>query len=100
MTDSGPRLRAAMPADFEFALDVEKAALGPYIERTFGWDEQAMRALHVRRFDPSLLRIVVDAGRDVGLVKVRAERTRAEAFVRSEWAHQVAGCRVDRRDER
>ena len=61
-------LRPATARDSRFAYDLKKAALGEYVERTCGWDENVQRKLHQRRFRPSETQIIVCENRDIGLI--------------------------------
>ena len=64
-------LRPATQRDSGFAFAVKKAALGEYVRETYGWDEDDQRQLHEQRFRTSSTRIIVDQGKDIGLVAVR-----------------------------
>ena len=46
------RFRRALPADSDFVYKVKKEALGPYIEKTWGWDEDFQIRFHARAYDP------------------------------------------------
>jgi hypothetical protein len=61
-----PTLRPARREDSEFVFQVKKAALGKYIEQTWGWDEGFQRDLHVRDYDPTTTEIISWQGADVG----------------------------------
>jgi len=63
-----PTLREATAADAEFAYSVKRAALGEYVEKTWGWDEGEQRRLHERRFPSQDVRIIGVAGTDVGVL--------------------------------
>jgi ribosomal protein S18 acetylase RimI-like enzyme len=63
-------LRPATDQDSEFVYLVKKAALGPYIELTWGWDEEFQRRFHRDDYDPAGTQIVVESGRDVGWLLV------------------------------
>jgi ribosomal protein S18 acetylase RimI-like enzyme len=69
-----PTLRPARPEDSEFVFQVKKAALGSYIEQTWGWDEGFQRDLHVREYDPTTTEIISWRGTDVGWLEVDAGR--------------------------
>ena len=62
--------RPATDKDFEFAYQVKKAALGPYIEKTWGWDEDWQRNYHEEDFDASKLEIIQIAGEDIGTLEI------------------------------
>jgi len=53
MTAIAWTLRAATAGDRDFIVEVNRAAMGPYLEATFGWDEAALRAYFHERFDAS-----------------------------------------------
>jgi len=63
-------LRPATQDDSQFAFDAKKAAVGEYVRETYGWDEQEQRRLHEKRFCPSAIRIIMSAGRSIGLVSI------------------------------
>ena len=63
-------LRQAASADDEFAYQVKKEALGPYVTQVWGWDENVQRDFHRKEFDPSHLQIVTLGGRDIGTIEV------------------------------
>jgi ribosomal protein S18 acetylase RimI-like enzyme len=60
------RLRPATEADFEALFEVHVAALRPYVEGLWGWDEALQRELLTDRFDPSRDRVIVIDGAVVG----------------------------------
>jgi len=62
--------RKATPADSEFAYRVKKAAFKSYAEKVWGWDEEEQKRLHERRYQSQDFRIVVSAGKDVGVASV------------------------------
>jgi ribosomal protein S18 acetylase RimI-like enzyme len=64
-------LRPATAADSEFCYLVRRAALGPYVRATWGWEEDVQRGFHLRGFDPERTRIVVVEGRDAGVLVVQ-----------------------------
>jgi ribosomal protein S18 acetylase RimI-like enzyme len=59
-------LRAATEDDSEFVFLVKKAALGTYIEQTWGWDESFQRQYHQTNYVSGQTRIIVADGIDVG----------------------------------
>ncbi len=63
-------LRPATAADSEFCYRLHRAAMGPYIEAIWGWDEADQRGFHERGFDPANTQIVTIEGDDVGSVTV------------------------------
>jgi GNAT superfamily N-acetyltransferase len=66
----GLALRPATQADGAFLFDLLKAALGPYVAQTWGWDEDWQRDHFWSRFTPEGAQIVVFHGRDVGVFRV------------------------------
>ena len=64
--------RKASAADSEFAYLVKRAAFKCYAEKGWGWDEDEQRRLHERRFKSQDVRVVVCAGKDVGVASVIA----------------------------
>jgi GNAT superfamily N-acetyltransferase len=65
-----PTIRPARPADSEFVYQVKKAALGEYIEQTWGWDEVFQHDFHDREYDPTTTEIITWQGTDVGWLEV------------------------------
>ena len=63
-------LRTATEDDSEFVFLVKKAALGEYVEQTWGWDEDFQRRFHERDYEPGQTQIIVDDGCDVGWMVV------------------------------
>jgi ribosomal protein S18 acetylase RimI-like enzyme len=68
--DAGPSLRPARPEDSEFVFQVKKAALGEYIEKTWGWDEEFQRDFHVKEYQPTKIEIICWQDTDVGWLEV------------------------------
>jgi GNAT superfamily N-acetyltransferase len=64
------RLRRATLADSEFVYQVKKAALGPYVAQTWGWDEDWQLEYHAEHFDPDVLQIIVVEEADAGVLNV------------------------------
>lgn len=65
-----PNTRAATTRDDEFAYQVKKQALGPYVEQIWGWDEDIQLEYHRKEFDPACLRIVTLSGCEIGTLEV------------------------------
>jgi len=65
---SNVQLRQATPADSDFAYQVKKAALGEYVAKTWGWDEEFQLEYHRKDFDPSVIQIMTVDDSDVGWV--------------------------------
>jgi ribosomal protein S18 acetylase RimI-like enzyme len=68
-------LRPATADDYDFLYQVHCAALRPYIERTWGWDESWQARYFQERFDPAKRQVIRCADVDVGVwsVEERAE---------------------------
>ena len=62
--------RIATCDDHEFIYDVKKQALGPYINRVWGWNEGFQLAIHRKEFDPSRLLVVTVADHKAGIIEV------------------------------
>lgn len=54
------------PADIDFAFDVKRAALGPYIRERWGWDEGLQRDLHARHFSEKPFLAIRRSGQRLG----------------------------------
>ena len=61
-------LRKARSQDSEFAYNVKKTAFMEYVEQVFGWEENAQRELHERRFASQEFRIIRYNSVDIGIV--------------------------------
>ena len=67
-------LRPATDADRDFLYELNKEAMGPYVEATWGWNEAEQRAFFDERFDPSNRRVITVGDADVGVLEID-ERT-------------------------
>ena len=88
-------LRAATQDDSEFVFLVKKAALGKYVEQTWGWDESFQRQFHDDDYEdgyergirhgrgPKLEHHVLTS---IGLLSVRVSSLAREIF-----AHRLKG---------
>lgn len=63
-------LRPATAADSDFCFALHKAAMRPYVEAVWGWDEAVQRAFHERGFDPDHMQVITVDGRDAGVLAV------------------------------
>jgi ribosomal protein S18 acetylase RimI-like enzyme len=72
-------LRAATAADARYCFELHRDALGPYVARVWGWDDETQRAYHARGFVPERTRIITVDGRDAGTLVV--ERRPAEIYL-------------------
>ena len=69
------RLRPANEVDSRFVYRVKKAALGPYVEQTWGWDEAWQLDYHARSFDPAYVQIILVDDVDAGVLSVVESET-------------------------
>jgi GNAT superfamily N-acetyltransferase len=67
------QLRAAKPADYDFARRVHHAGMRWISERLFGWDEAAEDAKFERQFVLAETRVIVLGGEDVGYLQAAEE---------------------------
>ena len=72
------KLEQATAEDSDFLYRLHKAALGDYVEKTWGWDESFQRAYFDRYFDPSVRKIICWDSNPVGCI---AYRVQADAIV-------------------
>jgi ribosomal protein S18 acetylase RimI-like enzyme len=63
-------LRPAEQADFDWAYELHKAALGEYVERTWGWEEEAQRTMFADAFSRQPRQVIEVDGRAVGVLVV------------------------------
>ena len=68
-------LSPAGEADFEFAFDAKRQALGPYVEARWGWDEVFQRELHRQRWVERPWSIITADDRNVGTVSITGTPT-------------------------
>jgi GNAT superfamily N-acetyltransferase len=61
-------LRPISPADFEWAYELHRLSVGPYVEETWGWDESLQRRMFTERFAHHDRKVVEVDGHDVGVV--------------------------------
>jgi ribosomal protein S18 acetylase RimI-like enzyme len=72
--------RIATEADYDFLYALDEATMREYVTRTYGsWDDDFQARRFREKFDPSTIRIIVVAGRDVGMVQT--ERTESEVIL-------------------
>ncbi len=64
------RLRPASDGDHEWAFELHRAALGEYIERTWGWDEAQQQQLFAEAFHRQPGQIIQVGDQDVGILVV------------------------------
>ncbi|MGN9906702.1 GNAT family N-acetyltransferase [Phytohabitans sp. LJ34] len=63
-------LRDATAADGDFCWALRLVSLRPYVEATWGWDEEVQRGFHERGFDPTKTKIILVNGREAGRLDV------------------------------
>ena len=66
-------LRPATEADRAFSWAVKEAALRPYVEAVWGWDEDEQRAFHRRDWETAPPDIILQDGAPVGTIAVHRE---------------------------
>ncbi len=69
----------AADADRDFVFDLYRAALGSYIEETWGWDEAWQRANFDAAFPTANWKVLIVSGARVGAVRV--SETEREIYV-------------------
>lgn len=67
-------LRPAEQADFAWAYELHKAALGEYVEQTWGWDEEAQQRLFADAFGRQPRQVIEVGGQAVGVLVVDEQR--------------------------
>ena len=63
-------LSPAGEGNYEFAYDVKRQALGPYVEAHWGWDDEFQRTLHRRHWTERPWSLITSDGQRVGTVAV------------------------------
>jgi ribosomal protein S18 acetylase RimI-like enzyme len=99
MTSIAWTLRPATPDDRDFVVETNRAAMGPYLEAAFGWDETEVNAYLDEHFDASGGQVIQVDGVDVGELLVD-ERPEAITLVRiallPEWQGRGIGSAIVR----
>jgi ribosomal protein S18 acetylase RimI-like enzyme len=67
-------LRPASEKDVELLWEIQRTAIGPWVDATFGWDEAQQRRFFDEHFEPARFEIIQVAGEDAGFLSVE-ERT-------------------------
>ena len=62
--------RPATQADYQFLYTLHKLALGPYVEATWGWDEESQRKLFRDAWEPTANQVVLLSGEPIGCLRV------------------------------
>jgi ribosomal protein S18 acetylase RimI-like enzyme len=63
-------LRPAEQADFDWAYELHEAALGEYVEKTWGWDEDAQQRMFADGFCREARQVIEVGGQAVGVLVV------------------------------
>jgi len=63
--------RPATENDYEFLYQLHKAALGPYVASTWGWDEALQRRMFRERFRPEKNAIIMVDGEPAGCFRLQ-----------------------------
>jgi GNAT superfamily N-acetyltransferase len=74
-------LRPATADDRDFVVGVNRIAMGPYLQETFGWDDATLSAYFAESFDASGGQVIQVEGVDVGELLVE-ERPGEHVLVR------------------
>ncbi len=64
------QLRPALIGDYEWAFELHRAALGEYVEQTWGWDEAVQQQLFAESFERQPGEIIQVQDQDVGMLVV------------------------------
>jgi ribosomal protein S18 acetylase RimI-like enzyme len=70
------RLRPATFDDIDALYWIHRAALGPYVEQTWGWDEEWQAGHFREHFDVSVRRVIEYRGQAIGFLDVIEEEGR------------------------
>lgn len=78
---NGPTLtyRNAVPGDRDWLFELKKATMRNYIAAVYGWDDEVQRQWFIEKFNPALIRIIQQDGRDAGLL--HAEENPDHVFI-------------------
>jgi GNAT superfamily N-acetyltransferase len=94
MTSPAWTLRRARPEDREFLLALKEAAMRPYVEQVWGWDDAEQAAYFDERFVPEHWQIIQVGGQDAGVLIVEEDAEQvylAEIEVLPAWQGQGIG---------
>lgn len=72
-------LRPATREDYDFLWWLHRATLKPYVEKTWGWDEQRQAQHFCDCFDPATRQVIERDGVPIGCISV--ERQEARVFL-------------------
>ena len=90
-------LTPAEEADFEFAFEAKRQALGPHVEARWGWDDLFQRELHRKRWSERPWSLIAFADEKVGTVSIARTATHiqfGEFYVLSRFQNQGIGTAV------
>jgi ribosomal protein S18 acetylase RimI-like enzyme len=65
------QLRDVNIGDFNFLFNLHRTAFKPYIDQTWGWEEEWQLTYFRSRFDPDIRKMIQFQGRDVGCISVQ-----------------------------
>lgn len=66
-----PRIVPACESDYDFAFSVKKDALGPHIERHWGWDEAYQLKVHDQRWTEKPWFLILLDDQKIGTVSIQ-----------------------------
>jgi ribosomal protein S18 acetylase RimI-like enzyme len=66
-------LRPATGGDREFCFRLHEAAMREYVSAIWGWDDAVQRAYFDKGWDPTITRIVMRHGQDIGILKLEEQ---------------------------
>ena len=67
-------LREVKTEDFKFLYNLHREALMPYIDLTWGWEEEWQLDYFRERFDPGTRKIIQFKGEDIGCISVQDQK--------------------------
>ncbi|WP_240349386.1 GNAT family N-acetyltransferase [Halomonas binhaiensis] len=92
-----PRIVPACTRDYDFAFSVKKDALGPHIERQWGWDEEYQLRIHEQRWREKPWFLIYLGEQKVGTVSLQEAPSTlrfGEFYISSKWRGKGIGTRV------
>jgi ribosomal protein S18 acetylase RimI-like enzyme len=72
-------LRPTTIEDMDFLFDLHKAAMGDYVDQTWGWDDDWQREHFLNKFKPGMEQVILLEGETIGVISV--ERRQDEVFL-------------------
>jgi RimJ/RimL family protein N-acetyltransferase len=90
-------LRKATDDDYELSFEIRKNALGEYVKRTWGWDEDWQWKYHKDDFNPDILKIIEVGPEPAGSLEIYTEDNHmiiSGLYITDKFQNQQIGTRI------